>query len=62
MDIFVLTMISFFVALIIEGFRKKSFKIAQESAVELFKGMGQGFSQVVMLVVGVPYSPQRFKV
>ena len=45
-------MISFFVALIIEGFRKKSFKIAQESAVELFKGMGQGFSQVVMLVVG----------
>ena len=55
-------MISFFVALIIEGFRKKSFKIAQESAVELFKGMGQGFSQVVMLVVGVPYSPQRFKV
>ena len=49
---FVLTMISFFVALIIEGFRKKSFKIAQESAVELFKGMGQGFSQVVMLVVG----------
>ena len=52
MDIFVLTMISFFVALIIEGFRKKSFKIAQESAVELFKGMGQGFSQVVMLVVG----------
>lgn len=37
MDIFVLTMISFFVALIIEGFRKKSFKIAQESAVELFK-------------------------
>ena len=51
-DIFVLTMISFFVALIIEGFRKKSFKIAQESAVELFKGMGQGFSQVVMLVVG----------
>lgn len=52
MDIFVLTMISFFVALIIEGVRKKSFKIAQESAVELFKGMGQGFSQVVMLVVG----------
>lgn len=52
MDIFALTMISFFVALIIEGFRKKSFKIAQESAVELFKGMGQGFSQVVMLVVG----------
>ncbi|MFD2391912.1 C4-dicarboxylate transporter DcuC [Enterococcus gallinarum] len=52
MDIFVLTMISFFISLIIEGFRKKSFKIAQESAVELFKGMGQGFSQVVMLVVG----------
>lgn len=52
MDIFVLTMISFFVALLIECLRKKSFKIAQESAVELFKGMGQGFSQVVMLVVG----------
>lgn len=52
MDIFVLTMISYFVALIIETIRKQSFKIAQESAVEMFKGMGQGFSQVVMLVVG----------
>lgn len=52
MDIFVLTMISFFVSLIIETLRKRSFKVAQESAVEMFKGMGQGFSQVVMLVVG----------
>lgn len=52
MDIFVLTMISYFVALVIETIRKKSFKVAQESAVEMFKGMGQGFSQVVMLVVG----------
>jgi len=52
MDIFVLTMISFFVALIIEALRKKSFKTAQESAEEMFKGMGVGFSQVVLLVVG----------
>ncbi len=52
MDIFILTFISFFVTLIIESFRKKSFKIAQEPALEMFKGMGQGFSQVVMLVVG----------
>lgn len=52
MDIFVLTMISFFIALIIETIRKHSFKVAQESAVEMFKGMGQGFSQVVILVVG----------
>ena len=38
MDIFVLTL--------------KSFKKVQDTAVEMFKGMGQGFSQVVMLVVG----------
>ena len=52
MDIFVLTMISFFIALIIETIRNRSFKVAQDSALEMFKGMGQGFSQVVMLVVG----------
>ena len=52
MDIFVLTMVSFFTTLVIESLRKKSFKDAQIGAVELFKGMGQGFSQVVMLVVG----------
>lgn len=52
MDIFVLTMISFFISLFIEVIRNKSFKVSQESAVEMFKGMGQGFSQVVMLVVG----------
>lgn len=52
MDIFVLTMISFFITMIIEAIRKKSFKIAQEQSSEMLKGMGQGFSQVVMLVVG----------
>lgn len=52
MDIFVLTFISFFIALIVESLRKKSFKIAHETSIEMFKGMGQGFSQVVMLVVG----------
>ncbi len=52
MDIFVLTFISFFIALIVEVIRKRSFKNVQESATEIFKGMGQGFSQVVMLVVG----------
>ena len=52
MDIFVLTFISFFAALITETIRHKSFKAVQESAGEMFKGMGQGFSQVVILVVG----------
>uniref|UniRef100_UPI00403F598D C4-dicarboxylate transporter DcuC n=1 Tax=Candidatus Enterococcus willemsii TaxID=1857215 RepID=UPI00403F598D len=52
MDIFVLTFISFFIAVIIEAFRHKSYKKIQDSASEMFKGMGQGFSQVVMLVVG----------
>lgn len=52
MDIFVLTFISFFAALITETIRHKSFKAVQESAGEMFKGMGQGFSQVVVLVVG----------
>ncbi|MFK4566821.1 C4-dicarboxylate transporter DcuC [Enterococcus sp. UD-01] len=52
MDIFVLTFISFFVAVAIETIRHKSYKKIQNSATEMFKGMGQGFSQVVMLVVG----------
>ncbi|MGK0551288.1 C4-dicarboxylate transporter DcuC [Enterococcus faecalis] len=52
MDIFVLTFISFFIAVIFETIHHKSYKKIQDSAVEMFKGMGQGFSQVVMLVVG----------
>lgn len=52
MDIFVLTFISFFITLIVETIRKKSFKSIQKDALEIFHGMGQGFSQVVMLVVG----------
>ncbi|MGM0219833.1 C4-dicarboxylate transporter DcuC [Enterococcus sp. AZ126] len=52
MDIFVLTFISFFVAVAFETIRHKSYKKIQDSAAEMFKGMGQGFSQVVMLVVG----------
>ncbi|EQB4782697.1 C4-dicarboxylate transporter DcuC [Enterococcus faecalis] len=52
MDIFVLTFISFFIAVLVETLRLKSFKNVQDTAVEMFKGMGQGFSQVVMLVVG----------
>ncbi|WP_207695348.1 C4-dicarboxylate anaerobic carrier [Enterococcus sp. DIV0212c] len=52
MDIFVLTFISFFVAVAFEAIRHKSYKKIQDSAAEMFKGMGQGFSQVVMLVVG----------
>lgn len=51
MDIFVLTFISFFIAVLVETLRLKSFKKVQDTAVEMFKGMGQGFSQVVMLVV-----------
>lgn len=52
MDIFVLTFISFFIAVLVETLRLKSFKKVQDTAVEMFKRMGQGFSQVVMLVVG----------
>lgn len=52
MDIFVLTFISFFIAVLVETLRLKSFKKVQDTAVEMFKGMRQGFSQVVMLVVG----------
>ncbi|EKS9965866.1 C4-dicarboxylate transporter DcuC [Enterococcus faecalis] len=52
MDIFVLTFISFFIAVLVETLRLKFFKKVQDTAVEMFKGMGQGFSQVVMLVVG----------
>lgn len=52
MDIFVLTFISFFIAVLVETLRLKSFKKVQDTAVEMFKGMGQRFSQVVMLVVG----------
>ncbi len=52
MDIFVLTLLSFFLAMLIQAVRTKSFKLAQNEASELLKGMGQGFSQVVMLVVG----------
>ncbi|MFD2308559.1 C4-dicarboxylate transporter DcuC [Enterococcus termitis] len=52
MDIFVLTFISFFVAVVFETIRHRSYKKIQDSAAEMFKGMGQGFSQVVMLVVG----------
>ncbi|PZL75519.1 C4-dicarboxylate ABC transporter [Enterococcus plantarum] len=52
MDIFVLTFISFFIAVAFETIRHRSYKKIQDSAAEMFKGMGQGFSQVVMLVVG----------
>lgn len=52
MDIFVLTFISFFAALVTETIRKKSFMAVQSDAAEMFRGMGQGFSQVVVLVVG----------
>lgn len=52
MDVFVLTMLSFFITIIIEMMRYRSYRQIQSSATEMFKGMGQGFSQVVMLVVG----------
>lgn len=52
MDIFVLTFISFFIVLAVEVARNGSLKVAETSAVEMFTGMGKGFSQVVTLVVG----------
>lgn len=52
MDIFILTFISFFTVVVVEALRHRSFKVASTSASQMFKGMGEGFSRVVMLVVG----------
>ncbi|MEN2667285.1 hypothetical protein AAHO55_10660 [Listeria aquatica] len=51
-DVVVLTFISFFIALIIEFIRKRKLKDVLNQSFEFFKGMGQGFTQVVVLVVG----------
>lgn len=52
MDVFILTFISFIVAIIFEVIRTKDFKSVTNASSEMFMGMGEGFGRVVMLVVG----------
>lgn len=52
MDVFILTFISFIIAIIFETFRTKNFKTVTDDAAQMFLGMGEGFGRVVMLVVG----------
>ena len=52
MDVFILTFISFIVAVIFEAIRTKNFKTVTSVASDMFMGMGEGFGRVVMLVVG----------
>lgn len=50
-NVVILTFISFFIALLLEMIRKKALRQPLDEALEFFKGMGQGFTQVVVLVV-----------
>lgn len=52
MDVFILTFISFIVAIIFEVIRTKDFKSVTNASAEMFMGMGEGFGKVVVLVVG----------
>ena len=52
MDVFILTFISFVIAIIFEVIRTKDLKSVTNAASEMFLGMGEGFGRVVMLVVG----------
>lgn len=52
MDVFILTFISFIVAILFEIIRTKDFKSVTADSSEMFLGMGEGFGRVVMLVVG----------
>ncbi|TLG76526.1 C4-dicarboxylate transporter DcuC [Culicoidibacter larvae] len=51
-NVVILTLISFVVALLIEVIRKRSLKKAVDDSFQMFEGMGQGFTRVVVLVVG----------
>lgn len=51
-DVVILTLISFFITIFVEMLRNKAFKKPLDDSFEFFKGMGQGFTQVVVLVVG----------
>lgn len=50
-NVVILTFIAFFISLLLEIIRKKSLRQPLDDALEFFKGMGQGFTQVVVLVV-----------
>lgn len=52
MDVFILTFISFIVAVVFETIRTKDFKRVTNAASDMFMSMGEGFGRVVMLVVG----------
>ncbi len=51
-DVVILTLISFFITIAVEMIRNKAFKKPLDDSFEFFRGMGQGFTQVVVLVVG----------
>lgn len=51
-NVVILTFASFFITLLLEIIRKRSLLQAVDDSFEFFKGMGQGFTQVVVLVAG----------
>lgn len=51
-NVVILTFVAFFISLLLEMLRTRSIRQSLDDAFEFFKGMGQGFTQVVVLVVG----------
>ena len=51
-DIATITLISLFIAVVVESIRKKSFKTTSDEVGEFFSGMGRGFAIVVTLLIG----------
>ncbi|MHC5253289.1 C4-dicarboxylate transporter DcuC [Listeria kieliensis] len=51
-EVVILTFLSFFIVLVIEALRKRNLKQVFDGSFEFFKGMGQGFTQVVIIVIG----------
>ncbi|EUJ33203.1 transporter, anaerobic C4-dicarboxylate uptake C family protein [Listeria floridensis FSL S10-1187] len=50
-DVVILTLLSFFIAVLIEFVRKRKLKNVFDESFQFFKGMGQGFTQVVIIVI-----------
>ncbi|MCL1936509.1 MAG: C4-dicarboxylate transporter DcuC [Defluviitaleaceae bacterium] len=61
LDVVTVTLISFFIALITEGIRKKSFKQITEDGQIFFNGMGEGMGSVVSLVVSAVVLAEGFR-
>ncbi|MBC1520109.1 C4-dicarboxylate transporter DcuC [Listeria aquatica] len=51
-EVVILTFLSFFIVFVIETLRKQNLKQVFDGSFEFFKGMGQGFTQVVIIVIG----------